>query len=91
MTNLQTRLDGDDYCSEDCKSYPHYGVAPHECFFKKGADKTIGQSTLLPTSEWPESFVPDLEDGETAETIQYPYACGMYYCPDCLRGKPNDQ
>lgn len=72
----------------DCNFYPHYGVAPHKCYYKLGKDKIIGQSQLLPVSEWPKNFIPDLGEGETAETLKYPKACGTYYCPECLKGYP---
>lgn len=71
----------------DCKVFPYYGVAPHKCYYKKGPEFTIGQSDVLPVETWPENFVPDLEEGETAETVKHP--CGVYYCPECLQGKNN--
>lgn len=77
-----------DCADPDCGFYPHYGVAPHECFYKRGPEFTIGQSLLKPASEWPANFVVELEPGETAETVQYPGACGVYYCPTCLDGHP---
>lgn len=62
--------------------YPMYGVAPHECYWRKGPEFTLGQSTLKPFS--PEDcFVPDLEDDEDWGAFQYPSACGVYYCPNC--------
>jgi hypothetical protein len=85
------RHNGTPGCTNpDCGLYPYYGVAPHECFYKKGPDHTIGQSTLLPPSEWPRGFVLDLEPGEDPATVAYPNACGVYYCPDCLAGCPAD-
>lgn len=68
--------------------YPHYGVAPHECFYKKGREFMPGQSTLLPRDQWPENFVLEVEEGEDPATITYPSACGVFYCPSCLEGKP---
>lgn len=77
--------DGHPDCqSPDCNLYPHYGVAPHICYYKRGDDFKIGQSIGLPASEWPANFEPDLEEGETAETVSYPNACGTYYCPECV-------
>ncbi len=64
----------------DCSEYPYYGVAPHECYFKRGPDFKIGQSLPLPRNEWPKNFRPD-PDGDS---------CGMYYCPVCLSGMPSD-
>ncbi|AKQ59692.1 MULTISPECIES: hypothetical protein [Bordetella] len=41
-------------CNDGC----HYGPAPHVCFYKiPGA--TLGQSKVLPESEWPDSYDPD--------------------------------
>lgn len=77
-----------NFCSEECKDYPYYGVAPHECFHKKGPDHTIGQSTLIPHQQWPDNFFPDLEPREKLEDLKYPSACGGYYCPNCKRGMP---
>lgn len=75
--------------SSECKEYPYYGVAPHECFYKKGADFVPGQSTLLPRGEWPDNFILDLEPGERPEDIKYPSACGVYYCPERKKGMPH--
>jgi hypothetical protein len=72
----------------ECGEYPYYGVAPHECFYKKGPEYTVGQSTLLPRNEWPDNFVLDLEPGEDPATVRYPSACGTYYCPTCRAGMP---
>lgn len=56
----------------DGELFPQYGVAPHKCFYKiPGA--TLGQSELLPRSEWPENFTPDAENPQ----------CGTWTCPDC--------
>jgi len=74
--------------NQECNLYPYYGVAPHKCFYKLGKDKTIGESELIPSNKWPKNFVVEVEDGETEESAKYPSACGVYYCPDCLNGKP---
>lgn len=63
--------------------YPMYGVAPHDCFWRKGPEFSIGQSTVLPVEQWTDAFVPELEDGETWADFAYPAACGIYYCPHC--------
>ncbi len=68
----------------DCgEVYPLYGVAPHECYWRKGPEFTLGQSTLLPIEQWTDLFVPDLEDGETWADFGYPSACGVFYCAKC--------
>ena len=75
-------------CSNpDHDLYPHYGVAPHECFYKRGPEFKIGQSLLRPRDEWPSNFVLDVEPGEDPATITYPGACGTYFCPTCLSGR----
>lgn len=67
-------------CGED---YPLYGVAPHECYWRKGPEFTIGQSTILPIDQWQACFVPELEDDETWADFSYPAATGVFYCPKC--------
>lgn len=76
---------GCDFCrdSDGVRILPQYGVAPHECFWRKGPQFTIGQSTLLPFSQWDDAFVPDLEDDEDWSAFVYPSACGTFYCPKC--------
>ncbi len=60
--------------------YPYYGVAPHECYFrKKGGfdDNKVGESTLTPKEEWPDNFQ---EDPDVA-------GLGVYtHCLDCGAG-----
>lgn len=72
--------------NQDCDLYPHYGVAPHECFYKRGEEFTVGQSLLMPREEWPDNFSLDIEPGEDPATVKYPNACGVYYCHDCKKG-----
>ena len=64
--------------------YPMYGVAPHECYWRKGPAYTLGQSTLTPITP-DDCFIPELEHGETWADFRYPQACGVYYCPNCQR------
>lgn len=69
--------DGEGECA-----YPYYGVAPHECYYKKrgGFDNPLGTSTLEPKSKWPDNFVED---------SQAP-GCGVYtHCQEC--GRPNNR
>lgn len=75
----------------ECADYPIYGVAPHECFYKRGAEYTVGQSLLKPTEEWPSNFVLEILNGEKPEDIAYPNACGVYYCPACKAGMPKNK
>ena len=68
----------------DCADgiFPMYGVAPHECFWRKGPEFTLGQSTLIPFGEQ-DCFVPDLEPDEDWSAFVYPGAYGIFYCPTC--------
>jgi hypothetical protein len=75
----------------ECGDYPYYGVAPHECFYKRGAEFTIGQSLVKPVNEWPDNFALEVLKGEKPEDVKYPNACGVYYCPDCKRGMPTNK
>jgi len=72
---------------ETCKNgeYPMYGPAPHECFWKKGPEYTVGQSTLLPIEAWPNNFLLEVDEGKQPQDMRYPNACGIYLCPDCDR------
>lgn len=64
--------------------YPVYGMAPHECFWRKGPEFIPGQSTLVPFTE-EDCFWPDIADGKTWEDWDYPDACGVFFCPVCQR------
>lgn len=48
--------DGDGNCA-----YPYYGVAPHECYWRKpgGFNNPLGISTVNPSETWPENFSED--------------------------------
>ena len=72
----------------DCVNgvFPMYGVAPHECYWRKGPKFTIGNSTLIPFGD-EACFVPDLEADEDWSAFVYPSACGIFYCPQCQRDK----
>lgn len=65
------RRDGCD--AEDCGCYPHYGVAPHDCFWRIG--KPFGESRVHPRSSWPANFI---EDPDVP-------GLGTYLCPSCMR------
>lgn len=65
-----------------CKdgAYPHYGVAPHKCFYKiPGA--VIGESELLPEAQWPPYFTED---------PQVP-GLGVWECPNCYANDINPE
>jgi hypothetical protein len=73
-----------EYCTDESGEQwlPQYGVAPHECYWRKGPQFTLGQSTLVPFTG-SDCFVPDLEENEDWSAFKYPSACGIYYCPRC--------
>lgn len=77
---------GCDLCrDEDGEVFlPMYGVAPHECYWRKGPEFTLGQSTLKPFTA-DDCFVPDLLEDEDWSAFRYPAACGVFYCPNCGR------
>lgn len=73
---------GEGVCPDCCGELPMYGVAPHECYWRKGPEFVIGQSTLVPFDE-SACFVPDLEPHETWADFYYPQGCGIFYCATC--------
>lgn len=71
--SCQSCFDPDD----GTRIYPHYGVGPHLCFYKiPGA--TLGQSELLPQTDWPANYEED--PGAPGH--------GVWWCPECGYGKP---
>jgi len=80
MTDLKLCCNSCDDGTGNC-AYPYYGVAPHECYYKKpgGFNNPLGTSTIEPVEDWLENFVEDSE----AE------GCGVYtHCLEC--GRPNN-
>lgn len=76
------------YCDDsNCEIWAgHYGVAPHNCYWKLG--KNIGQSEIKPFEEWKEyAFLPDVEGITSYEELLKYGSCGSYYCPKCLNGQ----
>lgn len=71
------------------EGYPQYGVAPHECFWRKPggfAENTIGQSTIEPLEEWPDNFLAEIDPTQRiGPQISYGL-CGVWYCPVCKKG-----
>jgi hypothetical protein len=69
--------------------YPQYGVAPHECYWKKpgGFEENMpGDSTIEPLEKWPDSFLAEI-DGSKPIKPQLQYGlCGVYFCPKCKAG-----
>lgn len=72
-----------EYCDdgEGGSIYPHYGVAPHDCFFKIG--KKIGESKLHDQSNFPKNFDGD-KDTINSDGL---FECGIYtHCLECGSG-----
>lgn len=72
----------------DNGEYPHYGPAPHECYWRKpgGFDKNpLGTSTIEPFEKWPDNFLLEVEDPEDFNEVVWGY-CGVYNCPECGYG-----
>lgn len=77
----------------DCAEYPHYGVAPHICYWRKegGFENSLGTSEKAPPNNpLYESFVLDLDDGLDPNEDVYAGGTGVYYCPDCKKDMPSN-
>lgn len=75
--------------AKDCKDYPYYGVAPHECYWRKPGgfeENPLGTSTILDLEHWPENFAAELDDPSDMEKQLSWGLCGVYYCPSCGSG-----
>lgn len=77
-------------CSNpDCDSYPIYGVAPHECYWRKPGgfeENPLGTSTIVPLEDWPDNFEAEIDpDKPVAEQLSWGL-CGVHYCPECKNG-----
>ena len=76
--------------NDECEAYPIYGVAPHECYWRKegGFEKNaLGTSTIEPLSEWPENFFAEIDKSKPVKEQLSWGLCGVYFCPDCMTGK----
>lgn len=78
------------HCSDaGCGYFPMYGVAPHECYWRKpgGFDANpLGTSTVLALDDWPDNFLAEIEpDRPVAEQLSWGL-CGVHYCPNCKHG-----
>jgi len=79
--------------NEECDIYPYYGVAPHECFFRKegGFKNSLGTSTIKPHSKWPDNFLAEVNPNKPINEQLKNGLCGIYFCPSCKSGvKPNE-
>lgn len=75
--------------NEDCHFYPQYGVAPHVCYWRKEGGfeaNPLGTSTILPAETWPNNFLAEIDPSESVEKQLSWGLCGVYFCPDCLKG-----
>lgn len=77
-------------CSQECReAYPSYGVAPHECFFRKPGGfqvSPLGSSTTEPVSTWPDNFFAEIDKSQSVipQLAEDASLCGVYLCPECL-------
>lgn len=63
--------------------YPYYGVAPHECYWKKpgGFGKNpLGTSTIEPVPDWPDNFLLEVDPGGEPQLGWG--ACGVFVDPE---------
>lgn len=66
-----------------------YGVAPHECYWRKtgGFEKNkLGTSTIEPLEKWPNNFLAEINPNDPVEDQISWGLCGIYYCPECKNG-----
>lgn len=57
--------------------FPIYGVAPHSHDLSNGI---IGSTKILPKEQWPSNFLEDKDEP----------GLGIYWCPKCGEGKPEN-
>lgn len=70
---------------KDCDSYPYYGVAPHECYWRKpsGFENPLGTSAIMPLDAWPANFFAEIDrDNPVIDQLSWGL-CGVYICPSC--------
>ena len=71
-----------DTCKRtDCECFPYVGVAPHNT--KPNSFLSAG---IKDPRDWPENFVPELEEGDDLSVMVPNDLIGTYYCPECLSG-----
>lgn len=73
----------------DCELYPIFGVAPHECYWRKDGgfeENPLGTSTIEPLQNWPNNFLAEIEpDIDVKQQLSWGL-CGVYFCPECMKG-----
>ena len=75
--------------ADDCDCYPNYGVAPHECYWRKPGgfeENPLGTSTIIDPDKWPDNFLAEIDQSEPIEQQISWGLCGVYYCPRCKHG-----
>ena len=87
---LMTEGEAKGVCSNpDCSVYPMYGVAPHECYWRKPGGfeaNPLGTSTIIDVEKWPANFLAEIDpDKDIAEQLSWGL-CGIWTCPDCGSG-----
>lgn len=74
---------------EECDDFPYYGVAPHECYWRKPGGfegNKLGTSTVNPLENWPDNFLAEINPNVDIKSQLSYGLCGIYYCPACKRG-----
>ena len=73
----------------DCNVYPYYGVAPHECCWRKLGgfkENPLGTSTIDPLDNWPDNFFAEIDSNiDIVQQLSWGL-CGVYVCPKCKSG-----
>jgi hypothetical protein len=67
----------------ECEYYPVFGVAPHECYWRKpgGFDNPLGTSTINPLESWPDGFYAEIDTSKPVSGQLNWGLCGVYVCP----------
>lgn len=67
----------------ECEYYPVFGVAPHECYWRKpgGFNNPLGTSTIEPLDNWPDTFYAEIDTTRPVSAQLGWGLCGVYVCP----------
>lgn len=89
IENKGASAPADTPCNDECDNYPYYGVAPHECFWRKPGGfegNKLGTSTIDPVNTWPKNFYAEIVEEQTVTQQMLGSLTGVYYCPCCMSG-----
>lgn len=80
---------GEKCNNPECSAYPMYGVAPHECYWRKPGGfeaNPLGASTIIDMQHWPANFLAEIDpDEDVGPQISWGL-CGVFVCPSCGSG-----